>query len=195
MPILDHFGILAPYYDHWMSIPSAEVWGRVLRLPAATFLLDVGGGTARVSGLLAGQVTAAVVVDSSAAMLEQAVRRPGIRAVQGHAEHLPFSDGSFGRILMVDALHHVADTPKTMEEMLRVLAPGGRLVIEEPDWRRLRMRLVALAEKVALMRSHPERPVAIVQFARQAGARAWCLSPTRHTVWTIIQKPDGPACD
>jgi demethylmenaquinone methyltransferase/2-methoxy-6-polyprenyl-1,4-benzoquinol methylase len=190
MPLLDHFGLLAPYYDHWMSTPALEIWQRVLRLPATTLLLDVGGGTARVSGPLAAQVTATVVVDVSAAMLEQAVRRPGIQAVQAPAEHLPFADGVFGRILMVDALHHVANTRQSVEEMLRVLAPGGRLVIEEPDWRRGRMRLVALAEKLALMRSHPERPEAIVRLARQAGARAWCLSPLRHTNWIIVQKPE-----
>ena len=195
MPFLDHFGLLAPYYDHWMNAPSDEVWRRVLKLPAETLLLDVGGGTARVSGPLASQVRAAVVVDSSAAMLEQAARRPGIQAIQAPAEHLPFADNTFGRILMVDALHHVSGTRRSLEEMLRVLAPGGRLVIEEPDWRRTRMRLVALAEKIALMRSHPERPEAIVQWARQAGARAWCLSPARHTTWIIIQKPGVTSAD
>ncbi|MFO7698963.1 MAG: class I SAM-dependent methyltransferase [Anaerolineae bacterium] len=192
MPLLDHFGLLAPYYDHWISTPSTEVWRRVLNLPVATLLLDVGGGTARVSGPLVDQVTAAVVVDSSAPMLEQALKRPGIFAIQAPAEQLPFADDSFGRILMVDALHHVEDTTRCVGEMLRVLAPGGRLVIEEPDWRRTRMRLVALAEKLAMMRSHPERPDAIVRLARQAGARARCFSPIRHTIWILVEKPERP---
>jgi len=40
---------------------------------------------------------------------------------------------------------------------LRVLAPGGRLVIEEPDVERTPVRLIALAEKLALMRSVSRR--------------------------------------
>jgi SAM-dependent methyltransferase len=190
MRILDHFGLLAPCYDRCMHAPSAEIWCRALGLPAPALLLDVAGGTGRVAGALAGWVTAVVVIDASLPMLQQAAARPGVLAAQSAAEHLPFADGSFSHIIMVDALHHVAHTRRCVEEMLRVLAPGGRLVIEEPDWRRFGMRLVAIAERLTLMRSHPEQPGDIVAFARQAGMRARCMSPQRNTTWIIIDKPE-----
>lgn len=188
MPLLDHFGLVAPIYERCIHAPPVDIWRRVFGLPARTLLLDVGGGTGRVASALADHVTGVVIVDSSEQMLRQAASRPGIEAIHASAEALPFADASFERILMVDALHHVEDTERSVREMLRVLAPGGRLVIEEPDWRAPRMRLIAWAEKLAMMRSHPERPETILRLARQAGARARCLSPIRHNIWVVIDK-------
>lgn len=45
------------------------------------------------------------------------------------------------------------DQPAAMHELARALAPGGRLVIEEPDIHRPAVKLVALAERIALMGS------------------------------------------
>ena len=55
---------------------------------------------------------------------------------------------------MVDALHHVIDQKGTINELWRLLAPGGTIVIEEPDVRAFSVKLIAIAEKMALMRSH-----------------------------------------
>jgi demethylmenaquinone methyltransferase/2-methoxy-6-polyprenyl-1,4-benzoquinol methylase len=55
---------------------------------------------------------------------------------------------------MVDALHHVIHHADSAREMFRVLKPGGVLVIEEPDIRTFGVKLIALGEKLLLMRSH-----------------------------------------
>ena len=47
---------------------------------------------------------------------------------------------------MVDALHHVADQEATIRELWRLLKPGGRIIIEEPDIRRFEVKLLALIE-------------------------------------------------
>lgn len=57
-------------------------------------------------------------------------------------------------MVVVDAQHHFCNQRQAVGDLLRVLKPGGRLVIEEPDIRRLVVKFVALGEKVALMRSH-----------------------------------------
>lgn len=51
------------------------------------------------------------------------------RFVQGDAENLPFADGSFDLVYSHGVLHHTPDTPRTIQEVHRVLSPGGRAVI------------------------------------------------------------------
>lgn len=65
------------------------------------------------------------------------------RASQAHAENpaivnaagetLPFPTGSFDFILSHEVLEHVADDRQTVAEMVRVLNPGGRMVIFAPN--------------------------------------------------------------
>ncbi len=47
------------------------------------------------------------------------------------AEHLPFPDGHFTVVVNVASFHHWADRDAGLREILRVLAPGGRLLIME----------------------------------------------------------------
>ena len=49
----------------------------------------------------------------------------------GRAEQLPFDDGSFDLVTCVNSLHHIARPPRALDEMARVLAPGGRIVLED----------------------------------------------------------------
>ena len=168
MPLLDHFGLLAPFYDRVFSATNRERLQRLLRLPGGR-LLDVGGGTGRVSQALADIVEELYVLDESRQMLKQA-RSKGLDAVLAHAERLPFADSSFDRILIVDAVHHVSEVPRILAEFCRILrAPnpdtgqgGGRLVIEEPDIERLSAKIVALGERLLLMRSRFYRADALV---------------------------------
>ena len=160
MPLLDHFGLLAPFYDRVFSASNRERLQRLLGLPFGGRLLDVGGGTGRVSQSLTDLVDELYVLDESRQMLRQA-RGKGLDAVLAHAEALPFADGSFDGILIVDAVHHVADVPQVLAEFCRILRVpdpgtgqgGGRLVIEEPDIERLWARFIALAERLLFMRS------------------------------------------
>lgn len=51
------------------------------------------------------------------------------------AARLPFADASFRSVLIRDLLHHVPDARAALAEALRVLAPGGRLLLIEPNGR------------------------------------------------------------
>lgn len=154
MPILDHFGMIAPIYDRFIGSTKMDVWQQVLNLPFEGLLLDAAGGTGRVAQHVGCPLCQVVVADASFGMLREVHSKPGLLACATTIEGLPFVEGSFERVLMVDALHHVIDQRQACMEIWRVLKPGGRLVIEEPDVETGFGKLLALVEKLLLMRSH-----------------------------------------
>jgi demethylmenaquinone methyltransferase/2-methoxy-6-polyprenyl-1,4-benzoquinol methylase len=192
---LDHFDLVAPIYERVISPANLAPLLDLLDLPGLPSdgrLLDVGGGTGRVSAALAHRVGRLVLADPSAGMLRQAVGKNGLLPANAVAERLPFPADSFHRILMVDALHHVADQKATARELMRVLAPGGRLVIEEPNIAHLPVKMVALAEKIALMQSHFLHPRRIQSLFGALGGRATVHSlPDDVNAWILVVKPGG----
>jgi ubiquinone/menaquinone biosynthesis C-methylase UbiE len=186
----DHFDIVAPIYERVIRRVNLVPLLELLALEATSRLLDVGGGTGRVSGGMSGLVEQVVLTDVSWGMMREANGKPGVSPVSAHAERLPFPDGSFDRILMVDAFHHVCDQEESVGEMMRVLAPGGRLVVEEPNIEHGMVKLVALAEKLALMRSRFVRP-AVMQAMFQARGGEVTIHTTPDdpaNVWLVVTK-------
>ncbi len=191
MPLLDHFGFLAPFYDRLIKPKAPEYLWELADLPTDGLLLDAGGGTGRVAQFMAEKAVGVVLADLSMQMLSQADEKGDFLRVCSHTEGFPFPAESFARILMVDALHHVCDQPQTANELWRVLAPGGCIVIEEPDLRNFGVKLVAIAEKLALMRSHflsPPDIAALFDFA-QASVRVE-TETDGFNAWVIINQPD-----
>jgi demethylmenaquinone methyltransferase/2-methoxy-6-polyprenyl-1,4-benzoquinol methylase len=167
MPIIDHFGLIAPFYDHAIPLRQLEKYLELAELPIVGDLLDVGGGTGRVAEALKAQVSQVVVVDASMEMLVQAQKKNGLSLTRSYSESLPFRAETFERVIMVDALHHVIDQQNSASEIWRVVKPGGLVVILEPDIRKIAVKGVAIIEKVLLMRSHflsPERIAKIFSF-------------------------------
>ena len=185
--MFDHFDRLAPIYERLIPPPEPRVLGELLELDASHALLDAAGGTGRVAGVFAASVARAVVCDVSPRMLAQA-RSKGLETVQAWAEAMPFGDATFDRILLVDAFHHVRDQNAALRELLRVLKPDGRLVIEEPDVRRLPVKFVALLEKLFLMRSHFKTPAVMMQLIVDAGGDPALAREDGFRVWFVVAK-------
>ena len=134
--------------------------------------------------MLAEQV---VVADLSLGMLRQAGLKKDLKPVNSHTEALPFPSGFFERIIMVDALHHVCDHGETARELWRVLKPEGRIIIEEPDIRTLVVKAVAVAEKMAFMRSHFLSPQRIASLFPYREARVQ-VDVEGYNAWVIVDK-------
>lgn len=110
--------------------------------------IDVATGTGRVPLLLAAQAWfdgIAYGLDFSPAMLEQARRKAysyaleqHVTLVQGESGHLPWPDAYADLVTCLEALEYFPNPQRALTEMVRVLKPGGSLVISKyPDeWAR-----------------------------------------------------------
>ena len=95
-------------------------------------VLDLAGGTGTSAGPLAEQGAQVTVCDISPGMLQVGRSRyPHIEFVQGDALALPFDDGAFQVATISFGLRNVPDPLAALREMVRVVEPGGRLVITE----------------------------------------------------------------
>jgi len=182
----DHFDFIAPVYARVGDYSGLSTLTRLLDLPTTGRLLDVGGGTGRVARSLRDQAGQVVLADVSLGMLRVAACIPGLQPAASASERLPYPDGSFSRALIVDALHHVEDHAQTAAEMWRVLQPGGRILVIEPDIRVFAVKLIALAEKLLLMRSHFLAPDQIAALFPQARTE---IHIEVGTAFVLIQKP------
>jgi demethylmenaquinone methyltransferase/2-methoxy-6-polyprenyl-1,4-benzoquinol methylase len=135
--VRDIFDETAPWYDwsvRFLSFGSGNWYRRdVLKrhgLTAGMRVLDLASGTgvvARAAASLDANVTGA---DASIGMLTAPGRLPW-PLVETPAERLPFRDASFDLITIGFALRHFADLAVVFAECLRVLRPGGQLLILE----------------------------------------------------------------
>jgi ubiquinone/menaquinone biosynthesis C-methylase UbiE len=190
MPSFEHFDFLAPLYETFIPPKDPQELWALADLPVSGALLDAGG-TGRVAQFMSGKANPIVVADLSCKMLAEARQKDGLRPVCSHTEKLPFPDEVFARIIMVDALHHVCDQRAIVDELWRTLQPGGRLVIEEPDVRAFAVKLMALAEKLALMRSHFLSPPRIAELFHYPDARIH-VETGKFTAWVIAEKKSKP---
>ena len=187
MQLLDHFDILAPIYDRLIAVPDTTRLENLLRLPIDGRLLDAGGGTGRISQTMLDKVSEVILVDLSVSMLVQSNDKGKFSKICSLSVILPFEHDFFDRIIMVDALHHVISQEATADELWRVLKPGGILIIEEPDLSKFVVKLIAIVEKLALMRSNFLAPENIAKlFAPKAASVR--IYRDNFNSWVVIDK-------
>lgn len=111
--------------------------------PARGRALDVAAGGGIASELLAAQGWEVSATELSEELVEQ-VRARGIEDVRLHelgAGPLPFPDGTFRAVFAGEILEHLVDTSGFLEDVRRVLQPGGALVLTTPNLASLENRV------------------------------------------------------
>lgn len=136
------FDEVAAGYDRTntvLSLGNDRLWRiattRAVAPRSGQRILDLAAGTGASSVSLARSGAEVVAADFSPGMIDEGRRRhsavENLSFVEADATNLPFADGEFDAVTISFGLRNVNDPKKALAEMLRVTAPGGRLVICE----------------------------------------------------------------
>jgi len=133
------FDATAKRYDLLNSLLSGgndKLWRihmqRAVRPQAGERILDVAAGTGASAAPMAKAGALVTALDLSQGMIDEGRRRhPDIEFVHGSAEELPFDADSFDAVTISFGLRNVQHPRAALSEFLRVLKPGGRIVICE----------------------------------------------------------------
>lgn len=160
------------------------------RFPSGANVLDVGCGSGRFLHLLAERSAHLRLSGLDAAARPLRLLSPRIGRVAGGALNLPFGDGTFDAAFVIESLEHSLRPHLAVAEMLRVLKPGGRLLVIDKNLRWQRAcdhepweRWFALSEVAAWLAASAdvERREYLPPVAPDAPPEYFCL-------WTAIKR-------
>ena len=136
------FDDAAGYYDETKAL-SPDALAATIDMLAGEFggarrVLEVGVGTGLLALPLADRGLRVDGIDLSAPMLERAIAKASASAKVGltvaDATRLPFADHAFGGAFIRHVLHLVPDWRRVLSETVRVIRPGGTLVVSITDY-------------------------------------------------------------
>jgi dolichol-phosphate mannosyltransferase len=120
-------------FDSW--IPLQRYWQRqrfrIIQDYVADegWVLDIGCGSSRIV-----QTLPRVVATDLAIRKLRWLRAPGRPLLQADMNQLPFQSGAFGAVVCSEVIEHIPREQVRLEELVRVIAPGGVLILGTPDY-------------------------------------------------------------
>jgi len=125
-------------------LPPQRYWQRhryaiVLRFigEQTSGILDVGCGSSKIIQSLPGAVGSDFLLRKL-----RYLRKIHPQLVHASIFDLPFQDASFETVVCSQVIEHIPNTERAMAELVRVLKPGGRLILGTPDYGTLNWRII-----------------------------------------------------
>jgi ubiquinone/menaquinone biosynthesis C-methylase UbiE len=140
-------------------------------------ILELGTGQGRFLAALLREALRVTSVDVDAeaqALTRRILARAGLpgrpRYVTADARRLPWRDRSFDLVVSMNALHHMRGVPRVIREILRVVRPGGRIVLAD-----FNDRGFDIFDRIHRSegRTHERRPYTFEGIAALLEARGW----------------------
>ena len=120
-------------YDLHTRIRSPIIFS-MLQIKGGDKVLDLGSGAGYFSETICTQASSTFCLDIALGNLLSIKQRKNgnLFLIHSEAEHLPFSDTSFNKVLCSEVLEHIEGDREALREIARILQPGGTLVITVP---------------------------------------------------------------
>ena len=170
-----------------------------LARPLGGRILEVGSGQGRFATALARRLHRLESMDMSMAELRRAWLNLAWHGLSGkvrlylaNAERLPWQDGYFDAVVSMNVFHHLRSPVKVVAEMIRVVRPGGKVVVSDFD--RAGFRIMDRIHR-SEGRRHPAgcvRMAAIAKRLRASGTIVRMFHGCHQDVVVAVKKPNTP---
>ncbi len=132
------FTKVAPRYDlmnDTMSFGIHRLWKRKLVKLANPqenqVIVDLAGGTGDVAIKMARADNLVLIAEPSVSMIKEGQKRHAINCIATTGEQLAFTDNSVDTLTIAFGIRNMTHMEESLQEMLRVLKPGGRVLCLE----------------------------------------------------------------
>ena len=151
-----HFGpIIAALYKR---VTKTKVF-ELARIAPGEVVLDAGCGVGYMAQIAKGlglDVSAWIGLDQVDAFARQAAARFP-RVLQGSLTEIPLASGSIDCLLCIEVVEHIADLERAVSEMMRVIRPGGRIVLTSPNRDCAAERVKGSIRSLSALAGRPDR--------------------------------------
>jgi ubiquinone/menaquinone biosynthesis C-methylase UbiE len=165
-----YFEEIGDDFDAFMSDYDVAQRGRLVlelfpeKVPGRT--LEVGCGTGAITEHYVDRVKELVLTDISEQLAVETAKRFDVEGGAEDALNLSFPEGCFDMVVSSECIEHTPDPATAVAEMMRVLKPGGHLVLTTPN--RLWFGVVLIAQRLRIRKFQGEERFLSIRQLRRA---------------------------